>query len=179
MAKKIDKSVTAFFSFFFFQIRSDFYLVCGKSTVFLCLMRRYSGWHQTVYAGVDNHYPEGSAVPVLEDESSGSSCHGISCQTDGLPCTAASGNSAHRTAARPARENLDREGKKGTSTLWITVSTSMRPLSQEMPCSLLLSSTRRSSVLGSLQFALHFTDTKMTGKISRWSSGCFRSWVST
>lgn len=81
---------------------------------FLC---RYSGWHQAVYAGADSHYTEGFAVPVLEDESSGSSCHGINCQTDRLPCTSTSGNSAVCTAAGPARENMDWEGKKGTVTL--------------------------------------------------------------
>lgn len=144
--------------------------------MFLCLPCRYSGWHQTVYAGVDIHYPEGSPVPVLEDEIPGSSCHGISCQTDRLACTAAPGNSALCTAARPARENLDWEGKRGT---WIAVSTSVQPSSQDMQCSVLQSSICRNSGLGNLPFGLHVSDTKMTGHISRWRSDCFRSWGPT
>lgn len=90
--------------------------------VFLHLTCRYSGWDQTVFAGVDSHHPEGSAVPVLEDEGSGSSCHGINCQTDRLPCTATSGDGALCTAARPAGENLDWEGKEGIVMLWFTMS---------------------------------------------------------
>lgn len=110
-----------FLGFFFFLVRSKVYLFCSKITVFLYLTCRYSGWDQTVFAGVNIHHPEGSAVPVLEDESSGSSCHGINCQTDRLPCTATSGNGALCTAARPARENLDWEGKEGIVTSWLAV----------------------------------------------------------
>lgn len=96
-----------------FLVRLRVCLFCSKITVFFHLTCRYSGWDQTIFAGVDIHHPEGSAVPVLEDESSGSSCHGINCQTDRLPCTTTSGNGALCTAARPARENLDWEGKVG------------------------------------------------------------------
>lgn len=103
-----------FFFFFFSKIKC---LFCGKITVFLHLTYRYSGRDQTVFAGVDIHHPEGAAVPVLEDEGSGSSCHGINCQTDRFPCTTTSGNGALCTAARSPRENLDWEGKEGIVTL--------------------------------------------------------------
>lgn len=106
----------------FFLVRSKVCLFCSKIIVFLHLTYRYSGWDQTVFTGVDIHHPEGSAVPVLEDESSGGSCHGINCQADRLPCTTTSGNGALCTAARPAGENLDWEGKEGTVTSWFAVS---------------------------------------------------------
>lgn len=107
---------------FYFFNKIKFLFVLWQITVFLHLMCRYSGWDQTIFAGVDIHHPEGSAVPVLEDESSGSSCHGINCQTDRLPCTTTSGNGALCTAARPAGENLDWEGKEGIVTLCFAVS---------------------------------------------------------
>ena len=41
--------------------------------------------YQTLHDGADHHHPESPAVPVLEDEGSGGSCHGNCCQgTDRL-----------------------------------------------------------------------------------------------
>lgn len=123
---------------------------------FLC---RYSGWHQAVYAGADSHYTEGFAVPVLEDESSGSSCHGINCQTDRLPCTSTSGNSAVCTAAGPARENMDWEGKKGTVTLRALVQ--LLVLEAESAVFFVREDDIQESRLGSLVFGLLLVDIKV------------------
>lgn len=56
------------------------HLSCNLLMVTFFLGTRKLRGHQALHDGAHRHYPEGLAVPVLEDEGSRSCCHGHCCQ---------------------------------------------------------------------------------------------------